>query len=100
MAIVPYHLFQKKATIKCYCPLIADRNVLVCYKGIFYGKIRTAYTKECKLKVTNLYEKKEIGIRSIAKERGSGFAAVQRRGPAIKEWIGYMDRLHLVGQKF
>ena len=37
------------------------------------GKIRTTYTKEIKLKVINLYENEDMGIRSIAKELGIGF---------------------------
>ena len=44
----------------------------------FMGKIRTTYTKEIKLKAINLYQKDDMGSRSISKELGIGFTTVQR----------------------
>jgi transposase len=54
------------------------------------GKIRTTYTKEIKLKAINLYQKKDMGIRSISKELGIGFTTVQR-------WIAHYKREGIQG---
>ena len=54
------------------------------------GKIRTTYTKEIKLKVINLYENEDMGIRSISKELGIGFTTVQR-------WVAHYKREGIQG---
>ena len=54
------------------------------------GKIRKNYTKEIKLKAINLYQKEEMGIRSISKELGIGFTTVQR-------WIAHYKREGIQG---
>jgi transposase len=54
------------------------------------GKIRTTYTKEIKLKAINLYQKEDMGIRSISKELGIGFTTVQR-------WIAHYKREGIQG---
>ncbi|USK32123.1 helix-turn-helix domain-containing protein [Bacillus sp. F19] len=54
------------------------------------GKIRTTYTKEIKLKAINLYQKKDMGIRSISKELGIGYTTIQR-------WIAHYKREGIQG---
>ncbi|MBA9029441.1 helix-turn-helix domain-containing protein [Peribacillus huizhouensis] len=54
------------------------------------GKIRTTYRKEIKLKAINLYQKKDMGIRSISKELGIGYTTVQR-------WIAHYKREGIQG---
>ncbi|WP_088013169.1 helix-turn-helix domain-containing protein [Gottfriedia acidiceleris] len=54
------------------------------------GKIRKTYSKEIKVKAIDLYFEKDMGIRSIAKELGIGFATIQR-------WITHYKREGIQG---
>ncbi|WP_088013178.1 transposase [Gottfriedia acidiceleris] len=54
------------------------------------GKIKKTYSKEIKVKAIDLYFKKDMGIRSIAKELGIGFATIQR-------WITHYKREGIQG---